>query len=197
LLVVVFEAAVVELHVVDDFCSIGELESLAVIVVVAVGRIGSVVEIFVPLFATVAIIVSDAFFVVFDAEVFVLMDVVVAVVFVFIIGTIGTTLDFVVVDVDEIFFVDVNDGLSITEGDFLEPVIEECDPEIIFEDDDSATISFLFLFVIPSIDDDVVVVVDMNVGVVVILSTRLSFSNCFAGTTRCSCFCVVIGIDVL
>jgi len=113
---------------------------------VAVGRIGSVVEIFVPLFATIAFIVSDAFSVVIDAGVFVLVDVVVPVVFVFTIGTIGTTLDFVVVvvDVDEIFFVDVNDGLTIREEDEVEPVVEECDPEIIFEDEDSATISFPF-----------------------------------------------------
>ena len=113
----------------------------------AVGRIGSVVEIFVPLFATIAFIVSDAFSVVIDAGVFVLVDVVVPVVFVFTIGTIGTTLDFVVVvvvDVDEIFFVDVNDGLTIREEDEVEPVVEECDPEIIFEDEDSATISFPF-----------------------------------------------------
>ena len=114
----------------------------------AVGRIGSVVEIFVPLFATITFIVSDAFSVVIDAGVFVLVDVVVPVVFVFTIGTIGTTLDFVVVvvvvDVDEIFFVDVNDGLTIREEDEVEPVVEECDPEIIFEDEDSATISFPF-----------------------------------------------------
>ena len=122
---------------VDDFCTIGELETLAVVVVV-VGRIGSLVEIFVPLFATVAFIVSGAFFLVL-----VLMDVAVVV---FTIGTIGTTLDFVVVDVEvvEIFFVDVNDGFSITEGDFLEPVVEECDPVIIFDDDDSAPTSFPF-----------------------------------------------------
>lgn len=122
---------------VDDFCTIGELETLAVVVVV-VGRIGSLVEIFVPLFATVAFIVSGAFFLVL-----VLMDVAVVV---FTIGTIGTTLDFVVVDVEvvEIFFVDVNDGFSITEGEFLEPVVEECDPVIIFDDDDSAPTSFPF-----------------------------------------------------
>ena len=112
----------------------------------AVGRIGSVVEIFVPLFATITFIVSDAFSVVIDAGVFVLVDVVVPVVFVVTIGTIGTTLDFVVVvvNVDEIFFVDVKDGLTITEEDEVEPVVEECDPEIIFEDEDSATISFPF-----------------------------------------------------
>jgi len=113
---------------------------------VAVGRIGSVVEIFVPLFATIAFIVSDAFSVVIDAGVFVLVDVVVPVVFVVTIGTIGTTLDFVVVvvNVDEIFFVDVKDGLTITEEDEVEPVVEECGPEIIFVDEDSATISFPF-----------------------------------------------------